>query len=403
MNTSWSAKRLDEIAQVIPSGVDKKSHPDEIQVRLCNYLDVYNNDVIHSRMPLSSATATDAEIRRCLLQKGDVVITKDSETPDDIGKPAVVLEDLDGVVCGYHLAILRPDQDSLNGPYLAQVFRLPSFRKRLGQVANGAIRFGLTSSALNSIEVRFPPLHEQEAIAKVLYSWDRGIRLLSDLIAVKQLSRDGLVQRLLNGSLRFRVYSKSAHPSILLSQILEKVSDSVIPVDNQMYREIGVRSHGKGIFHKEPVTGESLGNKRVFRVVPGCLTLNIVFAWERAVAITSEREFDMIASHRFPMFRPDPSSLLAEYALLYLLSKKGSEALELASPGGAGRNRTLSQTAFLKNRIPLPSIPEQRTVVTFVQALDREIELLRKQLEALKEQKKGLMQKLLTGQVTVKP
>ena len=111
----------------------------------------------------------------------------------------------------------------------------------------------------------------------------------------------------------------------------------------------------------------------------------------------------MIASHRFPMFRPDPGRLLAEYALLYLLSKKGSEALELASPGGAGRNRTLSQTAFLKNRIPLPSISEQRSVVSFVQVLDQEIDLLRKQLEALREQKKGLMQKLLTGQVRVTP
>ncbi len=102
------------------------------------------------------------------------------------------------------------------------------------------------------------------------------------------------------------------------------------------------------------------------------------------------------------MFRPDSRRLLAEYALLYLLStNKGSEALELASPGGAGRNRTLSQSEFLKIRIPLPSLAEQRKIVALVQAADREIDLLRKQLGALKRQKKGLMQKLLTGKLRV--
>jgi restriction endonuclease S subunit len=238
-------------------------------------------------------------------------------------------------------------------------------------------------------------------MSKLADCWDRGIRQLRELTAAKIRSREGLIQQLLNGRLRFQEYSGEIHEQVPLSQVLEKVADSVIPSASAMYREIGVRSHGKGIFHKDPVSGESLGNKRVYRVVPGCLTFNIVFAWERAVAITTDREDGMIASHRFPMFRPKPGRLLAEYALLYVLSKKGAEALELASPGGAGRNRTLSQTGFLKNLIPLPSIDEQRRIVTFVQTADREIELLWKQLDAFRQQKKGLMQKLLSGEVRV--
>ena len=87
-------------------------------------------------------------------------------------------------------------------------------------------------------------------------------------------------------------------------EVLERASTPVQPIPAALYREIGIRSHGKGIFHKDPVKGATLGSKRVFSVVPGCLTVNIVFAWEGAVAVTGPREEGMIASHRFPMYRP---------------------------------------------------------------------------------------------------
>lgn len=246
-----------------------------------------------------------------------------------------------------------------------------------------------------------PPLPEQKAIAGVMSLWARSIQQLGDLIAAKNRLKEGMVQQLLVGKRRFRKFANHVHEQVRLNNVLEKVTDSVTPVAGEMYREIGIRSHGKGIFHKEPVSGELLGNKRVYRVVAGCITLNIVFAWERSLAVTTERETGMIASHRFPMFRPDPKKTLAEYVLLHLLSHEGSEALGLASPGGAGRNRTLSQTVFLKTPISLPPLDEQRQIVAFVQAADREINLLKWQLAALKEQKKGLMQKLLTGQIRV--
>jgi type I restriction enzyme S subunit len=298
--------------------------------------------------------------------------------------------------------VVRP-HEGIDREFLFYQTVVESFRRSgaAGMVGSAGQK-RLQPGFVRTYPIALPPLAEQTAIASVLSTWDRGIRQLSDLVAAKLALREGLVQQLLSGRQRFKQYKNSVHELVALNSVLSKVSDSVVPSRNEMYREIGVRSHGKGIFHKEPVTGGALGNKRVYRVVPGCLTLNIVFAWERAVAITTDSEKGMIASHRFPMFRPNTDRLLPEYALLFLLSKTGSQALELASPGGAGRNRTLSQTGFLKNRIPLPSLTEQHRVVSLVQAADREIELLRKQLELLKLQKKGLMQKLLTGQVRVK-
>jgi type I restriction enzyme, S subunit len=76
--------------------------------------------------------------------------------------------------------------------------------------------------------------------------------------------------------------------------------------------------------------------------------------------------------------------------------------LGLVSPGGAGRNRVLSKGDFLRIKVELPSLEEQQRIAGVLETCDREIELLEKQLAALREQKRGLMQKLLTGEVRVK-
>jgi type I restriction enzyme S subunit len=89
-----------------------------------------------------------------------------------------------------------------------------------------------------------------------------------------------------------------------IDSYVKRYNKPVTVEPDRMYRQIGVRSHGKGIFHKEPVTGKSLGDKRVFWVHPHAFVVNIVFGWEQAVALTSTAEDGFIASHRFPMFVP---------------------------------------------------------------------------------------------------
>jgi type I restriction enzyme S subunit len=259
----------------------------------------------------------------------------------------------------------------------------------------------ISKSEVSAFPILLPPKREQLAIVCLLKVWDRGILQLSDLIAAKLRFKQGLMQQLLSGKQNFGKHNWCKPEDTRFGELVEKVAEAVKVNPKATYREIGIRSHGKGIFYKEPVTGQSLGNKRVYPVVPGCLTLNIVFAWERALAVTTEQEDGMIASHRFPMFHPNRKRLLPEYALHYFLSQKGTEALQLASPGGAGRNRTLSQTEFLNTSIPLPTIVVQQKIVSFVEAVEREINILRRQLKALKQQKRGLMQKLLTGDIRV--
>ena len=107
MSESQDQKALNEIASVIISNVDKKTKSGEKAVRLCNYTYVYNNQHIRSNIEFMNATATEHEIEKCALYQGDVVITKDSETYDDIGVPAYISENLEDLVCGYHLVAMK--------------------------------------------------------------------------------------------------------------------------------------------------------------------------------------------------------------------------------------------------------------------------------------------------------
>ena len=183
----------------------------------------------------------------------------------------------------------------------------------------------------------------------------------------------------------------------MLGDCLRRVEKPVEIKPNELYTQIGIRSHGKGLFYKEPVTGAALGNKSVFWIEPGCFIVNIVFAWEQAIGKTTQSEVGMIGSHRFPMYRPVNDRVDVDYLISYFLTKQGTDILGSASPGGAGRNKTLGQDRFLKSKIVLPPIEEQQKIAAILTTQDKVIELKEKRLAEKQRQKKYLMQQLLTG------
>lgn len=182
-----------------------------------------------------------------------------------------------------------------------------------------------------------------------------------------------------------------------LGKLVERVARPVSVDATKTYREIGIRSHGKGLFDKEPVTGAALGNKRVFWVEPDCLILNIVFAWEQAVGKTTDKDVGKIASHRFPMYRPRAGGSDVDYLTYLFKTPYGKYLLGLASPGGAGRNKTLGQADFLKTVVRVPPTPEQKTIVRILKTWDRAIQTLDALMQNSQMQKRGLMQNLITG------
>lgn len=158
-------------------------------------------------------------------------------------------------------------------------------------------------------------------------------------------------------------------PRVRLGDVLRFTPRRVIIESARTYREIGIRSHGRGVFHKPPVTGLDIGEKKVFYIEPHDFVLNIVFAWEGAVAVTSDAEAGMIASHRFPTFRPDPARLEVKYLQYWCQTELGRNLLDRVSPGGAGRNRTLNRDAFLDQNVPLPPLSKQQRLVARIEDL----------------------------------
>ena len=128
-------------------------------------------------MDFMTATATDHEIAKCTLLKGDVVITKDSEKYDDIGVPAFIKEDIDNLLCGYHLVILRPSTGKVDGAYLFYALNTQESKHQFHANANGITRFGLRKGDIENITIPVPPISEQRAIAHILGTLDDKIEL----------------------------------------------------------------------------------------------------------------------------------------------------------------------------------------------------------------------------------
>lgn len=157
-----------------------------------------------------------------------------------------------------------------------------------------------------------------------------------------------------------------AYPTVRVGDVLRLDRRPVVVEIDREYEEIGVRSFGRGIFHKDSVEGGALNQKRVFRIEPGDLVISNVFAWEGAIAVASEAESGRIGSHRFMTFVPIAESIDTAWASWFFRSEPGIELIRRASPGSAGRNRTLAIKRFEALKIPLPPIAEQRRVANLL-------------------------------------
>ena len=171
----WRVVRPGDVADVAFSGVDKKTVAGEVPVELCNYTGVFYNCWIRNGTEFMAATASHVECQRWASRQGDVLFTKDSETPEEIGIPSYVAVDLPNVLCGYHLGLARPSPDAVSGAFLARALASQSSAREFGRIANGVTRFGLTLDATKNLPIFLPPLPEQRAIAAVLDSIDAAI------------------------------------------------------------------------------------------------------------------------------------------------------------------------------------------------------------------------------------
>ena len=207
-NPDWPLRAIKRIANVSFSSVDKHIYEHERQVRVCNYVDVYKNDRVSLATPFRGGSVTEAEYGNYALKAGDVIVTKDSEDWKDIGVPCLVTDDIPDTVCGYHLAILRPNTERISGEYLYFALLAAPTTWQFHKAATGITRYGIGKNEIGIAIIPLPPRTEQDeichALARELESVDAAKDKVSREIDLILEFRDSLIAAIVTGQLDVR-------------------------------------------------------------------------------------------------------------------------------------------------------------------------------------------------------
>ncbi|MEO9632166.1 MAG: restriction endonuclease subunit S [Sulfitobacter sp.] len=198
----WKRYRLSEIGEVTGSGVDKKIVEGEQPIRLLNYTDVYREQYITGRILHHWVTASEQKARRCRIRNGDIFFTPTSETPDDIARSAVALEDIEDAAYSYHVVKLRLNKvDSRD--FWAHIFETEDFRRQARLNADGSgTRYVVTLRKFRNMEISIPNETEREAIGETLRDMSAEIHALVTRLEKARQVKDGMMQNLLTGRIR---------------------------------------------------------------------------------------------------------------------------------------------------------------------------------------------------------
>lgn len=258
-------------------------------------------------------------------------------------------------------------------------------------------RFSIKNDLFFQMPIPVPSTEEQQQIGFALDKINDTITLhqqkYDKLLAFKKSMLEKMFPQ--NGAkvpeVRFAGFD-GAWVEYRFGDIVAKYSDSVATPKNG-YTRLGIRSHGKGTFHSAVLPGMELETAQMHRVAANNFIVNITFGWEHAVAITDENDEGKLVSHRFPQYSFNEGAIPKFFKYL-ILDEKFRQHLELASPGGAGRNRVLKLDDMLEYQFMLPSVPEQESIADYLIKLDDLIQLKQSELEKLKNIKSALLERM---------
>jgi len=274
-----------------------------------------------------------------------------AEIDAKVGGFGIVPQELDGAIVSSHYFLFVLDVDVLNERFLDYYVRTATFRDQVS--ARGSTNYAaIRPNDVLGYEIPLPPLDEQCRIVARIEALAAKIEEARGLRQSTEVSIRGLLLGAHAGIIKDAVYLPMREVAPITRRPVK------VNIDGS-YLELGVRSFGKGTFHKPALDGGSVGSKKLFRMEPGDLVFNNVFAWEGAVAVVKPEDRGRVGSHRFIACVPKNGVAMSEFLCFHFSTKRGLEQLGDASPGGAGRNRTLGLEALEDIRVPVPPIEKQ--------------------------------------------
>jgi type I restriction enzyme, S subunit len=291
-----------------------------------------------------------AALRRLKVQAGQFILSRIDARNGALG---IVPEALDGAVVSNDFPAFGVNTSRILPAYLGWMSKTHDFVELCKAASEGTTnRVRLQEDRFLALQIPLPPLAEQRRIVARIEELAAKIAEARGLRA----SIDTDIYATLLGSYREIVHGVPRHRMDEVAPLHRRPVD--VQLDKQ-YHELGIRSFGKGTFHKPAITGADLGTKKVFWLKPGDLVFNIVFAWEGAVAVVKPENDGRIGSHRFLACVPEEDVATARFLWFHFMTEEGLQQLGEASPGGAGRNRTLGLEALARIKVPLPTYEKQ--------------------------------------------
>lgn len=284
------------------------------------------------------------------VRKDDIIVNKIWARN---GSVAVVTDDLDGSFGSSEFPTYEVDKATLLPEWFAWFTRTPELWRQCDSLSRGTSgQNRLRPERFLDVRLPLPPPDQQR---KIISRLNKVAALVEERIkAINLAEREGAT--LLSKAFREVIRKAPFRP---MSEVAPLVRRPVEVDPDGSYPELGVRSFGRGTFHKPVLSGVEVGSKKLFRIQEGDLLFNIVFAWEGAVAIGRPEDDQRVGSHRFLTCVPNPELMTGEFLHHYFLTFEGLQKLGDASPGGAGRNRTLGMRKLAAIEVPSPCMPIQ--------------------------------------------
>ncbi len=376
----WSVKSLGEIGVFSKGKGISKSEITETGLACVRYAEIYTKYNNYTYSFNSFINRTSAENSRTI-ESGDILFAGSGETLEDIGKCITYLGK-ETVYAGGDIIVLKPKSD--NSKYLSFVLNHTVANKQKHKLGQGHSVVHIYSSSLKNLKIPLPPLPEQEKIAAILSTWDNSIGKQEQLIAAKQHYKKGLMQLLLTGKKRFEAFDEE-WKEVRLKQILKYEQPTKYIVQETNY---------KNIFNIPVLTA----NKSF---ILGYTNEDFGIYLENLPVIIFD---DFTTDNKWVDF---PFKVKSSAMKILKLSSKNFdlryiyERMQLLNFEHTDHKRYyISEYQYLK--FDCPSFKEQQKISSVLSKADLEIALLQDQLTQLQTQKRGLMQKLLTGAVRVK-
>ncbi len=269
------------------------------------------------------------------------------------GAMGIVPPELDNAVVTNDFPSFNVNRDRMIPEFLGWLCRTAGFVEMCHSASEGTTnRVRLKEQRFMQLTIPLPCLEEQRRIVARI---DRlAAKIDEATTGIQQVESQSLA---LLRSRFSRIVDEAPHDK--MQNVAPLIRRKIEPRLGEEYPELGIRSFGKGTFHKPSLDYLTVGTKKLYRIEPGDLVFNNVFAWEGAIAVSRPEDEGRVGSHRFITCVPQDGVVLADFLCFYFLTPEGLERIREASPGGAGRNRTLGLEKLAEIYVPVPAYEAQ--------------------------------------------